>query len=187
MVTRNCGTLFGCLRRARFDVPHYFYMKLIPLTQGKFAQVDDEDFDWLSQWKWYAQKGGKTYYAVRCSRKCGVKEFVKMHRLILRLTDRKIKGDHEDLDGLNNQKTNLRPCTQSQNLMNRGAPRNSVSGIKGVYWCKKRNNWRAKVKKDQKSYYLGRFNCKDEAGKAYDRKAKELFGEFATLNFPDEH
>jgi len=83
-------------------------MKLIPLTQGKFAQVDDEDFEYLNQWKWFALKDAQTFYAAR-----GIylKGNILMHRQLLGLTNSEVKGEHKDRNGLNNQKENLRVAT----------------------------------------------------------------------------
>lgn len=88
-----------------------FIMKLIPLTQGKFALVDDDDFEYLNQFKWLAHLFGKNYYADSGSK--GL-----MHRFIMKAEKADII-DHKDRNSLNNQKTNLRKCTRSQNNANR--------------------------------------------------------------------
>ena len=95
-------------------------MKEIKLTQGKVALVDDEDFDFLNQWKWCAHKDGNNFYAVRVDYSNGRanKKFLSMHRVLLGLTDPKIFPDHKDGDGLNNQRYNLRIATPSQNVIN---------------------------------------------------------------------
>lgn len=162
-------------------------MKLIPLTKGYFAQVDDADFEWLSKRKWYAatSKKTKTIYA-QCRvydgrRKNGRIE--GMHRLIMGITDPKILVDHGDNDGLNNRRLNLRVATKSQNGMNRGVTVRSKSGIKGVSWDVKAGKWVVFIGLMGKSIFVGYFDCKIEAGKAYDAKARELFGAFACTNF----
>ena len=102
-------------------------MKRIKLTQGYYAKVDDEDFDWLNQWKWCAiVRDEVCVYAY--SNKKGL-----MHRLILELTDSKVHTDHIDRDGLNNQRSNLRRCTPIQNNYNKGSDRNSTSKYVGVH------------------------------------------------------
>jgi hypothetical protein len=100
-------------------------MKLIPLTQGKFAMVDDADFDWLNQWNWQANLIKGIWYATRGIREpkiargiYGKVVRVSMHRVILDLKDRWELGDHLDGNGLNNQRSNLRKATNSQNLRN---------------------------------------------------------------------
>src|SRR6188474_653310 len=96
-------------------------MKKIKLTQGKFALVDDMDYDYLNQWKWYSKKHRNTFYAVRTP---SVKENMGrnqlyLHRVILNVTDPKIFIDHEDTNGLNCQRLNLRIATTKQNQQNR--------------------------------------------------------------------
>src|SRR5690349_18607697 len=99
-------------------------MKLISLTQNKFAQVDDEDYDFLMQWRWYAIKATKeelNFYAVTTINQGRGKrqKMIQMHRLLMSLTDPKIIVDHKDGDGLNNQRNNLRLCSFSQNSANK--------------------------------------------------------------------
>ena len=107
-----------------------------------------------------------------------------MHREILGITDPKINVDHLDGDGLNNQRSNLRVCTDSQNGANRGKQKNNKSGYKGVHWNKKTKKWAAQIQYHKKVLNLGYYSDIIEAAKAYDKKALELFGEFARLNFP---
>jgi hypothetical protein len=92
-------------------------MKLISLTQGKFAQVDDWNYDWLMQWKWYANKNRDTYYAVRKCKINGKESAILMHREIMG-TPIELVVDHINHDGLNNMEYNLRNCTESQNQRN---------------------------------------------------------------------
>lgn len=151
-------------------------MKEIQLTQGKVAIVDDEDYDWLSQWKWHYQNTG---YAGRWSFEGGVRKLVFMHRAIINTPDGMI-SDHKNRNGLDNRRSNLRICTSSQNGMNKRASNNSISGIKGVYWDKDRNQWRVTIMKDYKRCYIGRYDKIEDASAAYKDAAKKLFGEFAS-------
>ena len=64
-------------------------------------------------------------------------------------------------------------------------PRNNTSGYKGVMWRKNRQKWISKINKNKNRYYLGHFDCPIEAAKAYDKKAIELYGEYANLNFKE--
>ena len=159
--------------------------KRIKLTQGKYALVDDIDFDRVSQFSWYANKRKHTYYAQRIIYLSGGQHTLFLHRFILnlKLYDGK-QADHIDGDGLNNQRSNLRKCTLHQNRLNR-RPQSGVSKYKGVNWHRVSQKWRAKIKKNRKDYYLGLFSNEIDAAKAYDRKAKELHGEFARLNFTE--
>ncbi len=160
-------------------------MKRIPLTQGKFALVDNEDFEWLSQWKWQAQKGRYTYYAARrIPIQSGEQRAVWIHRQILGLKfGDGIESDHRNNNGLDNRKANLRPCTPRQNQWNRLPRKNVSSKYKGVGWHKDTQKWQAHITYNSEFIWLGLFSNETEAAKAYDVKAKKLFGEFARTNF----
>ena len=154
-------------------------MKLIPLTQGKFAQVDDADYGWLTQWKWFAVKCKNTYYAERWDKTVdGVRKHIPMHRQILGVLEG-MDTDHRDGDGLNNQRFNIRSCTTSQNCRNRKTWGNSsyigVSRHNGKY--------QAAITINGVYKYIGIFTDEEEAARARDRVSKEHFGEFAKLNF----
>jgi hypothetical protein len=153
--------------------------KLIPLTRGKFAIVDAEDFESLNRYKWHAQTGGRTFYAA--TRHEG-KTF-SMHRLITN-APKGLVVDHINHNGMDNRKHNLRICTHAENCRNRRFSRRGSSKYKGVSKEKKRKLFLACIRCKGKYYYLGRFKSEIVAAKAYDKKAKELFGEFAYLNFP---
>lgn len=159
----------------------YFYMKEIKLTQGQVALVDDEDYEYLNQWKWYAQKSRGTFYACRYTKN----EVLIMHRIILN-TPFNMEVDHRDHNGLNNQRHNIRNCTRSQNHMNKD-PRGSSKYL-GVSWDKSRNKWRAFIQTRQisngkrKTLFNGQYNTEEEAAIAYNEAAKRLHGEFANLN-----
>lgn len=160
--------------------------KLIPLTQGKSAIVDDQDFEWLSQWKWCAHKDKNKWYAMRGVYTKGKVISVQMHRLILAAPQGR-EVDHWDGDGLNNQRHNLRLATQHENQRNRKNPNsNNTSGYKGVSWHKKDEKWVAQIIADGKHLNLGRFNTPEDAARAYDKAARNYYKEFASLNFPDE-
>ena len=155
-------------------------VRYIPLTKGLFAVVDAADYDWLSQYKWTAQMSGGKVYAVRNHKG----KAILMHREIMQPPDDMVV-DHIDGSGLHNCRRNMRVCTRQQNLCNT-RPRGGRSQYKGVRWETRRNKWVAEITCKGKRYYLGYFDDEIEAAKAYDRKARELFGPFARLNFPDE-
>ena len=148
--------------------------KLIPLTRGAFAKVDNEDFDKLKVINWYITHYG---YAKNDNHSY-------IHRLILNCPDDKYV-DHINHDKLDNRKSNLRICTRRENNINRKplSILTKTSLYKGVCWDKSRNKWRANVGYNGKKIHLGRFENELESAKAYDDKAKELFGEYAYLNF----
>lgn len=158
-------------------------MKTIQLTKGQFALVDDEDYDFLIQWKWCALKGTSSYYAVRSrSLKEGTKKFIFMHRSIMNSPEG-LQVDHKDHDGLNNQRSNLRNCTRSQNHQNKRPQ--GVSKYLGVSKHGDRG-WRAKIKYNGRYVELGHYKSEELAARIYDREAKIHFGEFANLNFPNK-
>jgi hypothetical protein len=160
-------------------------MKLIPLTQGKFAMVDDEDYEKLNKYKWYAKKGRDTYYVARnSSLQNGIQTTIRMHREILNLTTEKTMIDHINHDTLDNQRHNLRVCTQSQNSMNQVSKR-GTSKYKGVSWHKLCGKWQSYIRINWKHTHIGIFTHEEDAARAYDKKAKELFGEYAYLNFKE--
>lgn len=157
-------------------------MRTIPLTQGKHAIVDADDYDRLvAMGSWYLHNTG---YATRNEREHpnGKQHLIYMHRIIVDCPTGSVV-DHWDSDPLNNQKANLRICTQRENLRNQHqAQANSRSGIKGVYWVAQRGKWRTQIQIDGKLSHLGYFKNPLEAAAAYDKAALELFGEFANLN-----
>jgi hypothetical protein len=156
-------------------------MKLIPLTQGRFAQVDDEDFEELNKHKWsYDSSNGypkKNSYA-------GKERY--MHRIVMN-AEKGHQVDHRDRDKLNNQKINLRFSTQPQNTWNTTKPISALTSIyKGVSYSKERKRWFSKIHFQKKQLPLGRYFSEKDAALAYDRAAEKYFGEFAVLNFPNE-
>ncbi|MGA7781073.1 MAG: hypothetical protein WCA85_25665 [Paraburkholderia sp.] len=154
----------------------------IPLTQGKTALIDDEDLELVSKRKWYAEKSrdGRRWYAATSVRTPeGKKTTIKMHRYIKGITDRKIDCDHRDLNGLNNQKLNLRVCTRAQNMQNTPVKSNSSSGLKGIVLHKASGLWMARIRSEGKQLCLGYFYTPDGAHSAYCKAAAELHGEFA--------
>ena len=156
--------------------------KRIPLTQGKFAIVDDEDYDWLMQWKWCIFKSkGIIKGACRNIRKPRKIIKILMHREIMHAPQDK-QIDHKDHNILNNRKENLRLCTNSQNAQNQRPIRGGFSKYKGVCRLKGSSKWVAQIKFLGKSVTLGTFTNELQAAKAYNEKAKEVFGEFACLN-----
>ena len=164
-------------------------MKIIKLTNGYEAFIDDSDFDKINKYKWYGNGNGTDLiYAKRKTRKSeGRKEkLTTMHRQIMNYPDGK-HVDHRNHNGLDNRRCNLRICTNTENMFNRRRL-NSKSGFLGVTWFKRLKKWRASI-----HLTIGYFDSKEEAAKAYDQAARKLFGEFANLNFKnnetrcDEH
>lgn len=169
-------------------------MKLIPLSKGKaFAQVDDEDYDELMKYSWSVVTGpGKTkvQYAMRRTSVGGGRGIgrgkrinIYMHKVLLPPPENRIT-DHKDRNGLNNQRSNLRIATYRQNSCNCSRPDQEY---RGVYFEKNRTpGFCAIVKIQGKKKFLGYFETREEAARAYDSLAVEYHGEFAVLNFPEE-
>lgn len=151
----------------------------INLTRGETAKVSHEDYLSLSQHKWFClitNDGLK--YAVRWDNG----KLLYMHRVILGLSSDCADVDHRDRNGLNNDRSNLRICTKSQNQANRKKFSNNSSGFIGVEWDKDRKKWKVVTNFKGKRIFVGRFENIREAATARDIKVKELFGDFASLN-----
>jgi hypothetical protein len=157
--------------------------------------VDDEDYNHLLNFKWTLHKGKTNIYARRTYRENGKKFGVFIHREIFNfhnITATVI--DHIDHNGLNCQKQNMRACTYRQNSQNKRKQKNSTSQYLGVYKrsTKKHNGKEyfyigASIKHEGTIIYIGNFSTEIEAAIAYDKKAKELFGEFSNLNFKQQN
>lgn len=159
-------------------------MKTIPLTRGKVAIIDDEDYEFLMQWKWYARMDLRTgaFYAERNSKSANSKRIkISMHRVISGVEDGKLFVDHIDRNTLNNCRYNLRIATRSQNLANRESHKKCTSKYLGV--CRyPHNKWQASIRKDRIRINLGIFKNEIDAALAYNNAAKIHHGEFANLN-----
>lgn len=148
-------------------------MRKIKLTQGKYALVDDEDYEELSMYKWHTVSSHKTFYATRVTRVGWKIGRMYMHQAILGSKDG-LEADHINRNGLNNQKKNLRLVTRSENCFNRGKRSDNSSGFIGVTWRKREKDWRARITFYGKRIELGQFKKKSHAIAAYRSARKEL-------------
>lgn len=176
-------------------------MKIIPLgttnraKNKAFAMVDDEDYDYLMQWKWYVLKNK---YAARGQWDIATRnmKIILMHRAILKLTDPKIFVDHKNHNGFDNQKFNIRACTNAENLRNRKSSGKSSKYL-GVHFVKFKGRhktkigeemipitgcWVAQIQSEKQTKYLGRFRDEISAAKAYNEAALICHKDFANLN-----
>ena len=146
--------------------------------QGLCAIVDDEDFDALDQYTWHVADNGyiRTFIGGRAQKKC-----VSMHRLIMNPPD-DFEIDHKDGNKLNNQRSNLRVSTRSENAKNIRRHKKFSSRFKGVSWSGKDQFWDASITVDGKSIFLGLFSSEIQAARAYNEGALKHFDEFASLN-----
>lgn len=149
------------------------------------ALVDDEDYEIVNRIKWSACRKGAlfTFYARGTAIINGIRITMNMHRFILWSGDIENKIiDHIDGNGLNNQRSNLRICTPTQNSINRPACRNSTSKYKGVSWDKTHNKWNLNIYSNNICHVHKRFKTEIEAALAYNEYAKIHHGEFAYFN-----
>lgn len=157
-------------------------MKLIKLTKNQFAIVDDEDFEYLNQWKWLSSRGyARRSVHIKMDGKKQICRHIHMHRLIVNAPEGK-EVDHIDGNPLNNQKSNLRVCTREENGKNRRLNKNNTSGFKGAIWVDTPGNqkkWKSQIVVNKKAICLGYFSTNEEAGNAYLNASKKYFGEFA--------
>lgn len=147
-------------------------MKKIKLTKGKYALVDDEDFNYLNQWKWHC-----TYFGYAARRENN--KIIYMHRFVNN-TPTDMQTDHINENKLDNRNSNLRSCTARQNALNRGQLRHNTSGYKGI--SKDRGKWAVRVIVNGQNINLGHFNLLTEAIKTYNKAALKYHGEFARLH-----
>lgn len=153
-------------------------MSRIPLTQGLTAIVDDQDFEFLSQWSWCAHRKTNTTYAVRSIYQSGSWETLYMHTALTGYA----YVDHKNGNGLDNRRTNLRESSPLSNNHNRRPDHgHQYKGVTPV-----RGRWRARILIDGKRVSLGTFDSVEDAARAYDREAFRQDPEFAYLNFPDD-
>ncbi len=155
----------------------------IDLGKGYVAVIDDQDAELVAGFKWYPMKTvDRKVYAAGWKNQPPGRFFVHLHRLIANAQPGEVI-DHIDRDRLNCRRSNLRRVTAQQNSWNSGPSRRArASKYKGVFLCRKTGRFRARIVTKGKSIYLGYFASEEEAARAYNRKAAELFGEFAYLN-----
>jgi len=178
----------GLKRRLNFPVyPENLIpnTKLIQLTQGKFAIVDECDFERVNQFKWCAHSDGTNWYAIKRNYIGDDSVIESMHKFIIGCILDGLEVDHANGNSLDNSSTNLRPCTHAENGRNLRCRIGCSSIYKGVSWNKEASKWSAIIVKNYKRIHREYFDSEIDAAKQYDIWAKELFGEFARLNFPE--
>jgi hypothetical protein len=168
-------------------------VKTVPLygkkAAGRIALVDDEDYELVMQRRWYLwespQRSGGPYAvtALRLAEAGRSGAMAYMHKMLTGWEE----TDHINGNGLDNQRSNLRPVTRKQNQHHRRGDKGTSSRFKGVHWEKRTGKWRAGISgAGVGNLKLGRFASEEEAARAYDDAARQHYGEYAYLNFPDE-
>lgn len=157
-------------------------MKKIPLTKGKVALVDDDDFAFLSQWKWCSDSKGYAFRSEKRSETGRLKrKGIYLHRVVMGSPEGK-QIDHINGDILDNRKSNLRVASHSENMRNRKLQKNNSTGYKGVWFNKKKGLFVATIKIDGKTRTIKHTRTAEEAAEAYNVKAQEVYGSFARIN-----
>lgn len=154
-------------------------LREIALTKGRVALVDDSDYERISSEKWFASTNGYAVRTVRMPNAGNIR--IHMHRTILGISDASVLVDHINGDGLDNRRSNLRICSKSENLRNRGKPASNTSGYKGVAWSKAAGKWQAYITVEGKRKHLGLFETPEAGHAAYCEAATKLHGEFANF------
>lgn len=149
---------------------------------GRVALIDIDDYPLVIDHPWHVHEGTNagSVYGPYAAFKRTVK--VYMHSLITGLP----KVDHQNGDGLDNRRENLRPATQSENAANSRKAAGCTSRYKGVSWSSSKKRWRANIATGGRQIFLGYFSDEGVAARAYDAAARETFGRFARLNFQEE-
>lgn len=163
-------------------------MRRVELSSGEFAYCDDQDYELVSAYWWATVRSGQNLYAVHSRKATNTRAKVSlmMHRLILGVADRRVRVDHIDGNGLNNCRSNLRICTQRENLGNQ-RKRGVTSRFKGVCrYPSKTKPWQVKITVNYRLIHVGNFADEVEAALAYDEAARSVFGQYARVNFPLE-
>lgn len=155
-----------------------------PKYPDTYALVDDDDYERIISFgKWRAMRGKTTLYAVRWVLVGRHKKIHMMHRAVMGLNPERFPSvDHINHNGLDNRKSNLRVCTNSENGRNKSAQGNNASGYKGVSWKGRDKRWRATIRAMGKHIHLGTFDTPEAAADAYDKAALKYHGEFARTN-----
>jgi hypothetical protein len=150
----------------------------IPLSRGYEAMIDVEDLPLVEDYNWCAQVYPTVVYAMRKDYSTKPAKTIKMHRVINK-TPCDLHTDHENGNGLDNRKDNLRNATLTENLLNRGPRKESKSGLKGVTWSDTAQKWQARIASDGEEKHLGYFTNKFIAHRIYCEQAVLLHKEFA--------
>lgn len=158
----------------------------VPLKNGLYAIIDEDDYKFISYFRWSIRECPHTTYAF-----CNIRDqdmkwtTCSMHRFIMS-SPKGLIIDHINHDGLDNRKDNLRICSAAENVRNSRGKRIRKHKYKGIRWNKGSNKWESKIVFNRKEIYLGGFDSPELAAKAYNSGATKYHGEFACLNIIEE-
>lgn len=160
-------------------------MSLISLTNSDLkTQVDDDLFEYLSQWKWKVVSGSYVGRVIHVGGGRGPHKVIMLHRVVNETPD-KLLTDHINRDKFDNRRANLRSATHTQNMANRKTNKTNKSGYKGVYYDKhmtRIKRWKATIHHEGKVTTIGHYHTPEEAARAYDETAVKFRGEYARGN-----
>lgn len=156
-------------------------MRQIPLTKGKYALVDDEDYDFLVELpnssrgsKWRVNNMGYAQLNINNT-------YILMHRLVADTPTGK-DVDHINRDRLDNRQSNLRICTAQENRRNSAINSNNTSGTTGVHYKPARNKWQARITVSYRRISLGYYVNQEDAVNARQLAVSKYFKDFAPIN-----
>lgn len=188
--TKSCGCL--CFESAKQNVEKIRYMKRKPkrnaydlsgefgigyTAKGEQFYFDLEDYDIIKDYCWYIDKNG--YVTSNNER-----HPIRMHRLILGVKDRKVIVDHIYHVKYDNRKSQLRLCTNTENVRNASLSKNNTSGVTGVHFDTEKQKWAATIKVNRKTIFLGRFDSIEDAAKCRQVAQDKYFGKFSYKENP---
>jgi hypothetical protein len=154
----------------------------VTLTQGKVALVDRADLEVVAEHRWCANRVSNVWYAISNLYTHGRHSMLRMHRALKPMCE---LVDHINGDGLDCRNVNIRIATKTDNGRNSSKRRDCSSGFKGVGWNKECKRWQVRIVVAGHGRYMGLYDARDEAARAYDAAARASFGAFAALNFPE--
>ena len=156
--------------------------KVIKLSKGKATLVDDEDFNWLSRWRWHFNSNGYAQRVFRIKQQDNKVGHVYLHHEVIGKPNGNLRIDHINRNKLDNRKSNLRFASDRNNSHNTMARTSNKLKIKGVYWDRVKQRYCTQITVNYKRIHIGSYKVLDDAIIAYNSKALKYFGAFAYLN-----
>ena len=150
----------------------------VPVSGGRTALIDEADYESIQHWKWSSCRKRHTFAVYRAVLEQGKSRRIYLSRFIMQAPSG-LFVDHENGDGLDNRRDNLRLCTHTENNRHRCRPQSTnTSGHRGVFWERGAKKWRAQLSVNNRNVHLGMFLTVEDAGNAYRQAAVSRYGEF---------